>query len=112
MGAGDYGVEITDFECAASKGILKGVAYRLGHTYEYVRQRIRSDEKRSWYQDFWRYWLAVDAESQAVADQYFFDFKARRDAMRGDRGSVENTELAAVAVSQSAASIEAVNARG
>lgn len=102
-----YEVDIKDFEIKASDGLLKGVAYRLGHSYEYVRQRLRDSEKTSWYEQFFTFWLALDAESPTVADQYFYDFKARRDALRASKSETDDSELMALAVRSFAAGMDA-----
>lgn len=100
-------VDIKDFEIRATDGLLKGIALRIGKGYEYLRQIIRDSEKKSYYEKFYRYWLAVDAEDSAVADQYFYDFKARRDALRASKSKFHNGELIGKAVMGAAKGIEA-----
>lgn len=100
-------MDIKDFETKATIGLLKGISFRIGKSYEYLRQIIRDSEKKSYYEKFYRYWLAVDAEDSAVADQYFYDFKARRDALRASKSKSHDGELIGKAVTGAAKGIEA-----
>lgn len=102
-----HDMDIKDFETQATDGLLKGIALRIGKSYEYVRQILRDSEKKSYYEKFYTFWLAVDAEDPAIADQYFFDFKARRDALRASKSKVHNGELIGRAVMGAAKGIEA-----
>lgn len=102
-------VDIQDFETGTTSGIIKGIAHRLGHSYEYIRQRLRDLDKPSWYEQFYTFWLAVDAEDQDAADAYYFDFKARRDALRTKRARTDDKDLVSAALRLSAAGIDAAN---
>lgn len=102
-----YDEDIKDFETRITDGLLKGIARRLGHGYEYCRQRLRNTEKASWYEKFFQFWLAVDAEDQSAADAYFYDFQARRAALRDEHPDTEERELIAETLKTTAAGIDA-----
>lgn len=102
-----YDVDIKEFETRITDGIIKGIALRLGVGYERIRKQIRDSDQRSLYDRFIQYWLAVHAEDRSAANAYFFDFKARRDALEDVLLVGDEDELLAMVLEKTVAGVNA-----